>query len=163
MSSRLSTFGLLVALAFGLGAIPESSARLNPPTKTYRAEVALHPELPTTLTEDEDDAAWGVASFGRPFSSLEGVCISVRFSGDLLDPAETFHFLHFYFRDGLVRYGHTNAGPAPLESTGPSCFVPDTNGRELRAFEDGRQRLTFTAPRGSVRISRVVVTATGTR
>ena len=70
---------------------------------------------------------------------------------------------YYIFHDGLSRYGHTNSGPAPLKSTGPSCFVPDTNGRELRAFEDGRQRLTFTAPRGSVRISRVVVTATGTR
>jgi len=154
---------VLVALAIGLGAIPESSARLSPSTKTYRAEVVLHPKLPTVLTEDEDDAAWGVANFGRPFSSLDEVCVSVRFSDDLLDPGETFHFLHFYFHDGLVRYGHTNGGPEPLASTGPSCFVPDFNERELREFEDGRQRLTFTAPRGSVRISGVVVTATGTR
>ena len=154
---------MLVALAISLGAIPESSARLSPETRTYRAEVVLHPELPTTLTEDEDDAAWGVASFGRPFSSLDEVCVSVRFSDDLLDPGETFHFLHFYFHDGLLRYGHTNGGPAPLASTGPSCFVPDSNERELQEFEDGLQRLTFTAPRGSVRISEVVVTATGTR
>jgi len=102
---------------------------LSPATKTYRAEVVLHPEPPTVLTEDEDDAAWGVASFGRPFSSLDEVCVSVRFSDDLLDPGETFHFLHFYFHDGLLRYGHTNGGPAPLAGTGPSCFVPDINER----------------------------------
>ncbi len=160
---RRWSLGVLLAVVVAAGISLPSSARLSPETRTHRAVVVLHPELPATLTEDEDDAAWGVASFGRPFSSLDKVCVSVRFSGDLLDPGETFHFLHFYFQDGLVRYGHTNAGPGPLNKTGPTCFVPDSNAPELREFEDGRQRLTFTAPRGGVRISRVVVTATGTR
>ena len=164
MIGKLSLLGALLAVVLGLAApFPPSSAQPKSAPATYRAEVVMHPELPNVLTEDADDAAWGVASFGQPFSSLQKICVSLRFSSDLLDPGETIHYLAFYFPDGLMRYGHTNSGPDPLRRTGPSCFVSDVHPRELRAFKDGRQRLTLSTPRGSVKVARVVVTAIGSR
>ena len=140
-SVRVLVAALLMAAVVASFAAPATAQ------STFTARVHTHPKLSVTITPERSMRVW--VKFPTRFQSLDMVCLSFAFQGDLFDPGE-----HLYIQDfgGFINVGSTSQTSRTL------CVVYQPT---LSQFLDGKQRLIVVMESGSVRISSLTATATG--
>jgi hypothetical protein len=109
------------------------------------------------------DAALGKVNVHTKFSSVDRVCFTFTFEGDLLDPGETLLISPLNAVSSVSGPGFSNRGTSS-EAERTLCleaaFQPDL----VSLFADGKEhKLEITMQTGSVRIASLDVTVEGTQ
>ena len=92
------------------------------------------------------------------FESIEELCFSLRFEGDLLDPGDNVGIIY----EGTNGFGFQNGGETAVDERS-ICLAAGFHDAELAPFLDGAQTITVFVVQGSVTLSGLRVEVEGSR
>ncbi|MCO7223651.1 hypothetical protein [Pleionea sp. CnH1-48] len=140
MNKILSIIGLLsIATTVQASSLTTSA--------TFQEGLPLH--LETNIAHN------ATVDFGASFESIDRICFTAHFTGDLADPNEGFMMGPF----GSASYGWTNINSTPIASR-TTCITPAHTGAS--DFLDGAQTFGVKMYKGQATLSSLDVTITGT-
>jgi hypothetical protein len=120
------------------------------------ARLKFHPNVPVQLSGEQ--VLRIKAKFDTRFASIESLCLTFMFEGDLLDPGEE---LTYRLAGATTSFGFVNVGISP-EAERTSCLVAGFHDAELALFLDGKNTVYVMADTGSVTVASVTMNLTGT-
>lgn len=118
----------------------------------FTTEASFSQSLP--LHFEQGVPAMAHIDFEQRFKSIDRICFTVSFAGDLADPGEGL--MYGPFRSS--RYGWNNIHGYPLESRG-TCITPAHNGAD--SFLDGVQSFGVEMSKGQATMTKLLVQVTG--
>jgi hypothetical protein len=108
------------------------------------------------------DAARGKVNVHTKFASVDSVCFTFTFEGDLLDPGETLFISPLNAVSSLSGPGFSNGGTTP-EAERTLCFEAAFQPDLVALFAEGKEHeLEIAMQTGSVQIASLEVTVEGT-
>jgi hypothetical protein len=123
---------------------------------SFEAHITLESGPPTPVTVD--DPASVRAEFPTTFDSIELLCFSITFEGDLLDTGEQ---VEITFRENVGAFGWVNPSDVPV-STQAACLARGLHDEIIDLFRDGQHAFQVEMfITGSVTIASLSVGATG--
>jgi len=144
----VTSFGIALLLCLGSQAWA---------AKLFTARVTLDRSYAVSLAPG--NAVTGRAVFGQRFIDIEQVCFSFEFTGDLLDPSDSLQIdlrTSPQYTSGFENVGGT------AQSNRTLCLVKGTQAQAIALFKDGQQAFELSMVSGTVSISKLAVTLTGT-
>ncbi len=156
---KRTTAAIVVGLAASIAALSTvASAQASEPVEAnVRLSAPIDISCPETfpracLYPGDGNSAPAKVRFHRKFASIERVCFTVRFEGDLVDPGEWVIFS----LAGESGAGFQNVSGAPIAAR-ELCYAEGFHDEELGLFMDGKQRVEVYMGQGSATLASVKV------